>query len=114
MKYLVNGGFFIGLIFSLLLGIRQVSLFGTWVRLEVNILIFVAILRNVKANLEIERIKYFIIQSIGSSIFLIRIILGGMHFSLIILERFIRISLILKLGIAPLHSWFVNVTRNLR
>lgn len=71
--------------------------------LELNMLIFVACIRSAKINLEIERIKYFIVQRIRSSIFLARVMLGGLQVSHEILERLMGFSLVLKLGVAPLH-----------
>ena len=98
-----------GLIFRVILGVRQTSLFGSWVRLELNMLIFVAGLRSIKLNLERVAIKYFIAQSVGSRIFL-----GVLGLSLIRnWSQVIRLSLgtrlLFKLGVAPFHTWFIRV-----
>ena len=109
----MNSGFFIGLIFRLILGVRQVRLFGTWVRLELNMLIFVAAIRGAKVRLETVSIKYFIIQRIGSRVFLSGVVLGALQASHSLLSIFVGFSLILKLGVAPLHGWFVRVLSQL-
>jgi NADH-quinone oxidoreductase subunit N len=102
-----------GLAFSLILGLRQIGIFRVWVRMELNMLLFVALLSIAKANLEIEGIKYFIVQRIGSRVFLVRVVLGRLYVSHRFLERLIGLSLVLKLGIAPAHSWFIRVIRGL-
>ena len=81
--------------------------------LELNILIFVAVIRRAKINLETERIKYFIVQRVGSSVFLISLVLRTLEIFPVILSRLMGFSLSLKLGVAPFHGWFVNVLRKL-
>ena len=51
--------------------------------------------------------KYFLIQSLGSSIFLISIIYRFFFFYLINLILFLRIAI--KLGIVPFHRWFISL-----
>jgi NADH-quinone oxidoreductase subunit N len=74
---------------------------------------FVAAIRGVKANLETVRIKYFIIQRIGSSVFLSGVVLGALQVTHNLLRVFIGIRLVLKLGVAPLHGWFIRVLSQL-
>lgn len=67
-------------------------------------LIFMAAIGVAKVNLEIERIKYFIVQRIGSSVFLTRVVFGSIQNSPVFLSVLMGLRLSLKLGIAPLHG----------
>jgi len=58
-----------------------------------------------------NRLKYFLVQSVGSSIFL--------FFSLVsqyvcLREYIIVLTLIVKLGRAPFHSWFLSILKDVR
>lgn len=74
---------------------------------------FIAAISRAKDNLELERIKYFIVQRIGSRVFLARIVLGRIHVSQELLESLMGLRLSLKLGLAPLHGWFIRVLRGI-
>jgi len=80
-----------------------------WIRLELNILRFLPIISS-KENIEIENsMKYFLIQRWASVIFLIRF-----FFFYIINNSFyilINLSLFIKLGIRPFHSWFISILK---
>jgi len=80
-----------------------------WIILELNILRFLPII-SLKERFEIENsIKYFLIQSWASIIFLMRFFFSNYLFTnmniLIILRIFI------KLGIIPFHRWFIRILK---
>lgn len=102
-----------GLLRRILVGVSQTHFFGRWVCLELNMLTFLALIRLLEGRTPRARIKYFIIQRIGSSIFLWavgleRAGLGGTRE--VVAGRALR----LKLGIAPFQRWFINVLSSLR
>ena len=102
-------GFFISLMVSIFLALRRSSSLCLWLALELNILSFLPIIFSERIEALIEStFKYFLIQSIGSIIFLTG--------SLFLLKRpFPLFSLLntlpifLKLGVPPLHGWFVSI-----
>jgi len=88
-----------------------------WITLEINTLAFCGILSipHKKSNKIIEcRIKYFIIQSIASSIFIIISIQTKTLYNIIIIQNVIVITLILKIAASPFQEWFVNIRKTIK
>lgn len=95
---------------------------GVWIGIEVNTLRFIAFRVQRCSLKQVERcLKYFLIQSLGSGIWLLGSFIfysnyarwfwlkRGLSVRFIILV----LSLLLKLGVAPLFFWVPNVMRNL-
>merc|ERR1711894_565002 len=101
--------FYLLILISIILALRITSDLLLWIRLELNILRFLPIMSS-KENIEIENsIKYFLIQRWASVIFLMRF-----FFFYIINNAFyilINLSLFIKLGIRPFHSWFISILK---
>nr|WRK21492.1 NADH dehydrogenase subunit 2 [Nionia sp.] len=101
--------------FTLILGIMFCLSSNNWIMiwsgLEISLMSFLPMI-NYKGTLNSESsVKYFIIQSISSSMFVLSIIMLLMnykHFSMILL-----ISLLIKIGVAPFHNWVLNVIEGL-
>ena len=89
----------------IILGFSATNLFIIWIALELNLLGFLSWIIRIKEDQSLI-IKYFIIQRIGSIIFFLGIFfIGTFRFSSI----FITIGIALKLGLAPLHTWFIQL-----
>ena len=85
------------------------SRFIIWIRLEINILRFLPIISS-GINIELENsVKYFIIQSWASIIFLIRFFFCNYLFNNFFLLLIIRIFI--KLGVSPFHTWFISILK---
>merc|ERR1711860_53335 len=101
--------FYLLILISIILALRITSNLLLWIRLELNILRFLPIISS-KENIEIENsIKYFLIQRWASVIFLMRF-----FFFYMINNAFyilINLSLFIKLGIRPFHSWFISILK---
>lgn len=54
-------------------------------------------------------IKYFIIQRIASTIFLLRTISILIGVNIEVMENLIKLSIIIKLGLAPFHNWVLII-----
>jgi NADH-ubiquinone oxidoreductase chain 2 len=94
-----------------LLSLRGTSAPCLWVALELNILRFLPIITSERVELSLEgALKYFLIQSVGSILFLVRALLleGSAH---LVSSALISVSIFLKLGAAPLHGWFISLMR---
>jgi len=122
IKMIFHNFFFLLSIFSsILISISSVNWVWIWVGLEINMLSFIPLIKSVKSNFVFRvvecSVKYFIIQAIGSSLFLL-----GYYFFLVNFFRLVRsiipfififLSLLIKLGAAPFHFWFPVVIKGM-
>nr|YP_009560650.1 NADH dehydrogenase subunit 2 [Gigantometra gigas]AZZ73255.1 NADH dehydrogenase subunit 2 [Gigantometra gigas]AZZ73268.1 NADH dehydrogenase subunit 2 [Gigantometra gigas] len=86
-----------------------------WMGLEINMLSFIPLMEKEKNYKTSEaKMMYFLIQSMSSIMFIFTIILTPM---MMINENFnnqemmmiITASMMMKLGAAPMHMWFINI-----
>nr|YP_010531099.1 NADH dehydrogenase subunit 2 [Omoglymmius wukong]UXW93686.1 NADH dehydrogenase subunit 2 [Omoglymmius wukong] len=102
------------LLISTLISISSYNWLTAWMGLEINLLSFITLISN-KNNLYTSEssMKYFLVQSIASSIFLFSILLNMMLINS--MEMFSMFSLMmnsalmLKMGMAPFHFWFPDI-----
>lgn len=104
--------FFSTLLTGTLLSISSTSWFGAWLGLELNLLSFIPLITTKLCPFLSEAaIKYFLVQALASTILIISrsiyIYIADFSYSLIL------ISLIIKLGAAPVHFWFPQVIEGL-
>nr|UZT27012.1 NADH dehydrogenase subunit 2 [Xyloterini sp.] len=103
------------LMLGMMIAISSSSWLMSWMGLEINMLSFLVLMKNSSNKLTSEAmIKYFITQSLASTIFLFSIIMFtntkifneqlSMIHSIIL-----NMALFLKMGAAPLHFWFPEV-----
>lgn len=91
-----------------------------WLGIEINLLsIIPTFVRRKNSYPRESAIKYFINQSLASTIFIISIIilerpLNQTNIITTVAYTRIYLSIFLKLGIAPLHRWFPEVIEGLR
>lgn len=106
---------FLILIFSRsILAISSTNWLRTWIALELNIISFIPLITESKNTSTNESaLKYFLIQVVGSSLFIMISISN--NFSLTIFSIysrsviFLRIPLLIKLGAAPFQTWFIII-----
>lgn len=87
-----------------------------WVLLELNIIFFIFII--VSSNSYGENIRfftknfyYFLIQTLGSFIFLFSILISSIEF--FFTDMFVTLSIILKIGLYPTHFWVYEISNYL-
>nr|WMV00350.1 NADH dehydrogenase subunit 2 [Maoricicada mangu] len=98
------------LFFGIMISISSNNWLGCWMGIEMNMVSFLPIMANKMSIYASESmIKYFIIQSMGSSLLLMSIIISMM----IDLNYMIMISLMIKIGCPPFHFWYVSVIEGL-
>ncbi|YP_002808575.1 NADH dehydrogenase subunit 2 (mitochondrion) [Scylla paramamosain] len=104
--------FFCTLLTGTSLSICSSSWFGAWIGLELNLLSFIPLIAIKLCPYSTEAaIKYFLIQAMASTILIMS---SSMHmFSNDFSYILITLSLLLKLGAAPLHFWFPQVIEGL-
>nr|YP_009758208.1 NADH dehydrogenase subunit 2 [Cristarma eulimene]QIN89971.1 NADH dehydrogenase subunit 2 [Cristarma eulimene] len=103
-------------IFTLLLGsiisISSPSWFGAWVGLELNMMSFIPLIAlKMNSYYSEAALKYFLIQALGSALFISSGFLSMSFF--FISYIFIFLALLLKLASAPFHFWFPQVMEGL-
>lgn len=100
--------FYFLLFFSIIISLSINSTFLIWLSLELNMLRFLPIISS-GINVELENsMKYFLIQRWASIFFLLR------FFFLMLQKTFyvmIVIRMLIKLGIAPFHTWFISILK---
>ena len=73
---------------------------------------FLPILMSIEISPLENSMKYFLIQRIGSIIFILSALILSFNYMTII-ELLIVISLLIKLGAAPFHGWFVSLAKTI-
>nr|AML25747.1 NADH dehydrogenase subunit 2 [Carabidae sp. BMNH 1274270] len=110
--------FFFTLISGTLISISSYSWLGTWMGLEMNLLSFIPLLSKKNNSLATESsIKYFLIQALASSMFLMSICiiltLSNLFSEAIFMKNYLLLminsSLLMKMGAAPFHFWFPEI-----
>nr|YP_009927468.1 NADH dehydrogenase subunit 2 [Natula pravdini]QFG38970.1 NADH dehydrogenase subunit 2 [Natula pravdini] len=98
------------LTFGTMLTISNNNALSMWMGLEINMMAFIPMLSEKNNIMSSEAsLKYFMIQAMSSSIFIISsmILMNSMNFLFSIMFQYmIIISLMMKLGSAPFHFWF--------
>nr|QEJ81591.1 NADH dehydrogenase subunit 2 [Asymmetricata circumdata] len=108
------------LMMSTMISISAYSWLGMWIGLEINLMSVIPIIQEKSILSSEASIKYFITQAIASTIIMMTIImmmwksnfLSSVNFNSIMIT-IMNSSLMLKMGMAPLHFWFPEVLEGL-
>nr|APX39461.1 NADH dehydrogenase subunit 2 [Phyllotreta variipennis] len=104
---------FFNLIFiGILISVSAYSWLGMWIGLEINLLSIIPLFQSNKNIYPAEAcLKYFITQAMASIILLFAIIYSFNFINLMNLSmNLLNLSLLIKLGAAPFHFWFPEVS----
>nr|WRO44780.1 NADH dehydrogenase subunit 2 [Lycocerus hubeiensis] len=109
--------FFNLLILSTLISISATSWMGMWMGLEINLLAIIPLMYSSMSISSSEAsIKYFIVQTIASSIIIINITMMMMNFNIYSNMNLLNFNLmmmnsafLIKIGMAPFHFWFPEI-----
>nr|ATD12203.1 NADH dehydrogenase subunit 2 [Cicadellidae sp. EMHAU-2015-Zz052706] len=83
-----------------------------WMGLEMSLLSFMPLMQTDNQISSESMIKYFIIQSIASTLFLFSISIMMIGVNMMILNL-ISISMLIKLGAAPFHNWILMIIESM-
>nr|AWV83796.1 NADH dehydrogenase subunit 2 [Cicadettana calliope] len=98
------------LFLGIMISVSANNWLGCWMGVEMNMISFLPIMANKMSIYASESmIKYFIVQSLGSSVLLMAVIINMMVDS----NYLIMISLMIKIGCPPFHFWYVSVIEGL-
>nr|AWI62650.1 NADH dehydrogenase subunit 2 [Epimeria frankei] len=102
--------FFSSLMLAIILGLSSNSIFIMWLSMEATLLSFIPLtLKKNKYSTE-SSIKYFLIQSLASILF----IMGAITSSSYLISPFLMMfSLLMKMGAAPTHQWMPPVAEGM-
>nr|UTE83877.1 NADH dehydrogenase subunit 2 [Trichogomphus mongol] len=111
--------FYTTLLIGTLISISSYSWMGMWIGLEINLLSMIPLISKINNMMASEAsLKYFITQTLASSLLLFSIILMSMNntynmTSMLYPMLIFNSSLLTKMGAAPLHFWFPEVMEGL-
>nr|AWV84082.1 NADH dehydrogenase subunit 2 [Tettigades sp. 1 PL2017]AWV84095.1 NADH dehydrogenase subunit 2 [Tettigades sp. 1 PL2017] len=104
--------FHVFMLLGILISVSSNNWLSCWLGIEINLVSFLPIMTDSSSIYSSESmISYFIIQSMGSSLLFLSIILLNGYFSFI--EYLIVFSLMIKIGCPPFHMWFPSVMEGL-
>nr|YP_009104438.1 NADH dehydrogenase subunit 2 [Callitettix braconoides]AFV32141.1 NADH dehydrogenase subunit 2 [Callitettix braconoides] len=104
--------FLMFMVMSTIMAMSSNNWLGSWLGLEINLISFISLMyMNSNNSTPESSMKYFIIQSMGSSILLMGIILNSlkMNENMMIMTM----GLLMKLGAAPFHMWMISMMESL-
>nr|WPW46606.1 NADH dehydrogenase subunit 2 [Halobates maculatus]WPW46619.1 NADH dehydrogenase subunit 2 [Halobates maculatus] len=105
---------------STLLVLSSENWFSMWMGLEINMLSFIPLMEESKNLMSSEsKMIYFIIQSMASMMFLFTITMNPLIMINENLTNYLPMSMItlsmsMKIGMAPMHLWFINIMKKLK
>jgi len=104
--------FFFSLISGLVISISSSSWLIIWVGLEINLLSFIPLISSPSNQYKSETgLKYFLVQALGSSSILVGLLsVSYLSYSS---DFIITSALLVKIGGAPFHFWFIEVIAQL-
>nr|YP_010535662.1 NADH dehydrogenase subunit 2 [Alectorobius rietcorreai]UYB78561.1 NADH dehydrogenase subunit 2 [Alectorobius rietcorreai] len=106
--------FFWFLMSSIMMAFSTSSLFFLWICLEINMMSFIPLMYSKNMISMNSIVMYFLIQSTASSIYIFSTML--LFFNTILMNYFmifIMITMLIKLGAAPFHIWFPQISEGL-
>nr|YP_010600856.1 NADH dehydrogenase subunit 2 [Binodoxys communis]WAL07387.1 NADH dehydrogenase subunit 2 [Binodoxys communis] len=111
MKY--NWLFILMLFISPFLTLCMNSWFSIWMSMEFNLMVFIVYLMLNNIYIYDLCMKYFLINSFGSSLYILMSNFSMFYLNNFIYFFFMNICIMLKLGMMPFHFWFMDLMKNL-
>nr|YP_010388409.1 NADH dehydrogenase subunit 2 [Calanus simillimus]UPP55811.1 NADH dehydrogenase subunit 2 [Calanus simillimus] len=103
-------GFYMLLGLTVIVALSATSPFMLWAALEMNMLLFLPVMAS-ESGLALENtMKYFLVQSWASIMFLIGWALSYLVSEMASYMGFL--AMMLKLGAAPIHGWFISIMKS--
>nr|WCB99516.1 NADH dehydrogenase subunit 2 [Meteorus sp. 1 XHS-2023a] len=112
MNFKYNMMMFFILIVSPLMVISVNSMISVWVNMEMNLMMFLLMMILNNVNIYDSSMKYFLMSSFSSSVFILVINLNYYFFNNFFL-LVMNLSMFMKLGVFPFYYWFIDLMTNL-
>nr|YP_010944509.1 NADH dehydrogenase subunit 2 [Chilocorus rubidus]WMB96362.1 NADH dehydrogenase subunit 2 [Chilocorus rubidus] len=102
------------LIMGTIITISSYSWFSMWMGLEINLLSFIPLISKGSMSSSEASMKYFFVQMLASMLIMFVILMSLVNFEMFkpldkLLSLILTSSLLMKLGMAPFHFWFIEV-----
>nr|YP_010329453.1 NADH dehydrogenase subunit 2 [Haemaphysalis mageshimaensis]UNO53988.1 NADH dehydrogenase subunit 2 [Haemaphysalis mageshimaensis] len=97
---------------TIIISISSNNWFIFWIMMEMNMMMFIPIMKQNKMQNCNSMISYFIVQSFSSIMFFMGSSIMMTNY-LIINETLINVSLMIKLAMIPFHSWLISISETL-
>nr|YP_010937294.1 NADH dehydrogenase subunit 2 [Ixodes kohlsi]WKW95290.1 NADH dehydrogenase subunit 2 [Ixodes kohlsi] len=104
--------FFWVLIMSLIMAISSSYWFTLWITLEINMMIFIPMMNSKNFLSSNSMMYYYIIQSLSSSLFFFSSLMSFYYLNQIF-SNIMLISMLIKIGSAPFHTWYPQISEGL-
>nr|YP_010535558.1 NADH dehydrogenase subunit 2 [Alectorobius guaporensis]UYB78340.1 NADH dehydrogenase subunit 2 [Alectorobius guaporensis]UYB78353.1 NADH dehydrogenase subunit 2 [Alectorobius guaporensis] len=102
------------IITSIIMSFSASSLFFLWICLEINMMSFIPLMFSKNLISMNSIMMYFLVQSTASSIYIFSITTSFINYlSIPYMNIFMMMSMLIKLGAAPFHIWFPQVSEGL-
>nr|YP_009531278.1 NADH dehydrogenase subunit 2 [Idiocerus laurifoliae]AXY64092.1 NADH dehydrogenase subunit 2 [Idiocerus laurifoliae] len=104
--------FYMNMLLGVMLSLSSNNWVMIWVGLEISMVSFIPLMISSLTISSECAMKYFIIQSMSSSIFILSVIfmLMGVNMNY---EIIINLSMIMKMGVSPFHAWVLSIVEGL-
>nr|YP_010736936.1 NADH dehydrogenase subunit 2 [Chinaocerus tubulatus]WEP24823.1 NADH dehydrogenase subunit 2 [Chinaocerus tubulatus] len=104
--------FYSNMLLGVVLSLSSNNWMMLWIGLEISLMCFIPLMiSNLMISSECS-MKYFIVQSMSSSIFILGVIFMLMGVSMNY-EMIIILSMVMKMGVAPFHTWVLSIIEGL-
>nr|YP_009917445.1 NADH dehydrogenase subunit 2 [Drabescus ineffectus]QLJ57893.1 NADH dehydrogenase subunit 2 [Drabescus ineffectus] len=107
-KLLLSNTMMIGVIMT----ICSNNWISMWMGLEITLMSFIPLMQTNKSMSAESMIKYFIIQSVASTLMLMMVLIMLIGVSMMN-EMLLMISMLIKVGSAPFHNWVLMIIETL-
>nr|YP_007475028.1 NADH dehydrogenase subunit 2 [Haemaphysalis formosensis]AFU55277.1 NADH dehydrogenase subunit 2 [Haemaphysalis formosensis]UXX50198.1 NADH dehydrogenase subunit 2 [Haemaphysalis formosensis] len=97
---------------TIMISISSNHWFIYWIMMEMNMMMFIPILKYNKLENCNSMITYFVIQSFSSILFFMASSMMMINYSFF-MEMLINISMMIKLAMIPFHSWLISISETL-
>nr|YP_010835924.1 NADH dehydrogenase subunit 2 [Cunedda sp. 1 SJ-2023a]WGC89443.1 NADH dehydrogenase subunit 2 [Cunedda sp. 1 SJ-2023a] len=104
--------FFYSMILGVMVSLCSNNFITIWLGLEISLVSFLPMMVNESLLSSESSMKYFIIQAISSSLLLLGVMMMIMNYNWLG-NLIIYLSLMIKIGVAPFHSWVLSVVEGL-
>nr|YP_010329375.1 NADH dehydrogenase subunit 2 [Ixodes kuntzi]YP_010534090.1 NADH dehydrogenase subunit 2 [Ixodes columnae]UNO53637.1 NADH dehydrogenase subunit 2 [Ixodes kuntzi]UXX50302.1 NADH dehydrogenase subunit 2 [Ixodes columnae] len=104
--------FFWFLMISIMMALSSSFWFSLWMSLEINMMMFIPLMNSKNFLSSNSMLFYYIIQSLSSSLYFFSSIIFSIYSNNMMIF-IMTISMLIKLGSAPFHMWFPQISEGL-
>nr|AMX74144.1 NADH dehydrogenase subunit 2 [Nuttalliella namaqua]UYB78171.1 NADH dehydrogenase subunit 2 [Nuttalliella namaqua] len=109
----MNYIYFYFIILCIIFSFSSNNWFLIWVMMEISLISFIPIIKNNTLFNSSALMIYFLIQSLSSILFLLSMIFNYMKSYNQITSLLILLTILLKIGFPPFHSWMIQMSNGL-